>query len=237
MIDFHSHILPEMDDGSKDAKMSLAMLQMEREQGVTEVVFTPHFYAQQDTVAHFLKKREQSVSRLEAAAQQAGVELLPYHLGAEVYYFRNIGNADMIPELCIGDSGTVLLEMPFCQWEKDVYVDVANLVRRQGIRVVLAHIERYPRLARSGALPRLKEQYGIRCQVNAATVLEGGFFQRRKLDRWLKDGLVDAISSDAHNCTTRATRMQAAYERLCGILGQPDADALTGRNNALLLTP
>ena len=92
-------------------------------------------------------------------------------------------------------------------------------------------------LARSGALPRLKEQYGIRCQVNAATVLEGGFFQRRKLDRWLKDGLVDAISSDAHNCTTRATRMQAAYERLCGILGQPDADALTGRNNALLLTP
>ena len=76
MIDFHSHILPEMDDGSKDAKMSLAMLQMEREQGVTEVVFTPHFYAQQDTVAHFLKKREQSVRRLEAAAQQAGVELL-----------------------------------------------------------------------------------------------------------------------------------------------------------------
>lgn len=55
--------------------------------------------------------------------------------------------------------------------------------------------------------------------------------------RWLKDGLVDAISSDAHNCTTRATRMQAAYERLCGMLGQPDADALTGRNNALLLTP
>ena len=85
-------------------------------------------------------------------------------------------------------------------------------------------------------VPRLKEQYGIRCQVNAATVLEGGFFQRRKLDRWLKDGLVDAISSDAHNCTTRATRMQAAYERLCGMLGQPDADALTGRNNALLLT-
>ena len=56
MIDFHSHILPEMDDGSKDAKMSLAMLQMEREQGVTEVVFTPHFYPQQDTVAHFLRK-------------------------------------------------------------------------------------------------------------------------------------------------------------------------------------
>ena len=60
---------------------------------------------------------------------------------------------------------------------------------------------------------------------------------RTLAQRGMKVALVDAISSDAHNCTTRATRMQAAYERLCGILGQPDADALTGRNNALLLTP
>ena len=84
---------------------------------------------------------------------------------------------------------------------------------------------------------RTEQPAGQGIKNKLATVLEGGFFQRRKLDRWLKNGLVDAISSDAHNCTTRATRMQAAYERLCGILGQPDADALTGRNNALLLTP
>ena len=137
----------------------------------------------------------------------------------------------------LGGTDWVLLE-----FVPDVAAAEVETALRQitgsGYRVLLAHIERYPRLvARSGALPRLKEQYGIRCQVNAATVLEGGFFQRRKLDRWLKDGLVDAISSDAHNCTTRATRMQAAYERLCGMLGQPDADALTGKNNALLLTP
>ena len=137
--------------------------------------------------------------------------------------------------ITLGGTDWVLLE-----FVPDVAAAEVETALRQitgsGYRVLLAHIERYPRLARSGALPRLKEQYGIRCQVNAATVLEGGFFQRRKLDRWLKDGLVDAISSDAHNCTTRATRMQAAYERLCGMLGQPDADALTGRNNALLLT-
>ena len=84
---------------------------------------------------------------------------------------------------------------------------------------------------------RTEQPAGQGIKNKLATVLEGGFFQRRKLDRWLKNGLVDAISSDAHNCTTRATRMQAAYERLCGMLGQPDADALTGRNNALLLTP
>ena len=68
MIDFHNHILPGIDDGSRDSEMSLAMLRMEREQGVTEIVFTPHFYAQEDSVTHFIKKREHSVSRLEEAA-------------------------------------------------------------------------------------------------------------------------------------------------------------------------
>ena len=43
--DFHSHILPDMDDGSRCAEDSLKMLRMEAEQGVTRVVATPHFYA------------------------------------------------------------------------------------------------------------------------------------------------------------------------------------------------
>lgn len=212
MIDFHSHILPEMDDGSKDAKMSLAMLQMEREQGVTEVVFTPHFYAQQDTVAHFLKKREQSVSRLEAAAQQAGVELLPYHLGAEVYYFRNIGNADMIPELCIGDSGTILLEMPFCQWEKDVYVDVANLVRRQGIRVVLAHIERYYKLQKDKSVWNEIMDLPLECQMNAGPFQD--WKRRRMCIGLLKQHEAVLLGSDAHNLTSRCPNLKATCELL-----------------------
>ena len=44
MIDFHSHVLPGMDDGSASLEESIAMLRMEAEQGITQVVATPHFY-------------------------------------------------------------------------------------------------------------------------------------------------------------------------------------------------
>ena len=45
MIDFHTHILPHMDDGSSSIEESLAMLQAEGKAGIERVVFTPHFYA------------------------------------------------------------------------------------------------------------------------------------------------------------------------------------------------
>ncbi len=212
MIDFHCHILPEMDDGSKDAGMSLAMLEMEREQGVTEVVFTPHFYAQEDSVAHFLEKREASVRRLEAAAADAGVELLPYHLGAEVYYFRDIGNASMIPELCIGDSGTLLLEMPFRQWEKNVYVDVANLVRRQGLRVVLAHIERYYKFQKDKSVWNEIMELPLECQMNAGPFQD--WRKRRMCMGLLKQHEAVLLGSDAHNLTSRCPNLGATCELL-----------------------
>ena len=48
MIDFHSHILPAMDDGSRNIEESLQMLRMLQEQGVERVIATPHFYADEN---------------------------------------------------------------------------------------------------------------------------------------------------------------------------------------------
>ena len=48
MIDWHSHVLPEMDDGSHSVAESIAMMQAQAEQGVTTVIATPHFYANDD---------------------------------------------------------------------------------------------------------------------------------------------------------------------------------------------
>ncbi len=53
LIDFHTHILPEIDDGSRNVEMSLNMLAAQREQQVDEIVATPHFYAQKDSVEEF----------------------------------------------------------------------------------------------------------------------------------------------------------------------------------------
>ena len=51
MVDFHSHILPGIDDGSASLEESIELLKREAEQGINHVVATPHFYAQHDTPA------------------------------------------------------------------------------------------------------------------------------------------------------------------------------------------
>ena len=64
MIDFHTHILPGVDDGSRSIEESLAMLQAEADAGIERVVFTPHFYASQNSPKDFLRRRQESWSAL-----------------------------------------------------------------------------------------------------------------------------------------------------------------------------
>ena len=58
MVDFHSHILPALDDGSSSVEESIALLKMLSEQGVSAVCATPHFNANRTTVDEFLAARQ-----------------------------------------------------------------------------------------------------------------------------------------------------------------------------------
>ena len=57
MIDFHSHILPGIDDGSQTVNETVEMLRMEKQQGCVKVIATPHFYADYDSAGRFLDNR------------------------------------------------------------------------------------------------------------------------------------------------------------------------------------
>ena len=54
LIDFHSHILPGIDDGSRSTAQSLDMMKLELDQGIGRIVVTPHFYADRISVDKFL---------------------------------------------------------------------------------------------------------------------------------------------------------------------------------------
>ena len=58
--DWHSHILPNVDDGSRDVAESLKLLEMLAEQGVGKVIATPHFIADNESVSAFIKRRNDS---------------------------------------------------------------------------------------------------------------------------------------------------------------------------------
>lgn len=201
MIDFHCHILPGIDDGSKSVAMSLEMLHMEWKQGVHQVIATPHFYASKDSMKHFLERRKQSYETLMEAAEMGGETIPDIRLGAEVYYFRGIGQADHMEQLCIEGTKVLLLEMPFCQWEKEMYEDIRQLIRYEGFTVVLAHVERYPQFQKSMDVWDEIMKLPLYIQMNMGPFLNWN--KKRKALRLLKEYDTVLVGSDAHNLTSR----------------------------------
>lgn len=212
MIDWHSHILPSLDDGSKDVNESLAMLKMLAEQGVQKVIATPHFYANDESVDDFIERRNASYNALLAENN----DLPEIICGAEVRYYQGIGKMEGLEKLCIGNSKLLLLEMPFCKWTEYTLSELLELSRSNAVQIVLAHIERYMQFQKESVLPMLAEN-GILFQVNASAFSE--FATKRKVIKMLKNGLVYFIGSDCHNLKKRPPNIEAAFNVISKKLG------------------
>ena len=208
LIDFHTHILPEMDDGSRSLEESLKMLKLCLESGVTSVVLTPHFYADREDPEQFLHRRSNAAERLRAVLEPSFSPAL--YLGAEVSYYEGIGNSREVRRLCIEGTFSLLLEMPFYPWQEEQYKDVALLTRR-GFSVVLAHVERYPDFRHRTVRERLREA-GAVFQSNAS------FFLARdtshKAMRSFRSGEIDLLASDCHRCDYRSPDLADAAQHL-----------------------
>lgn len=219
MIDFHTHILPGIDDGSHDVEMSIRMLQEEQKNGVEHVVFTPHFYANRDSIDNFLKRRRKSIVRLmEEIEKHRELSGLRYDFGAEVYYFSGIGNATDISKLCIAGTDILLLEMPFCQWTDAMHEDVGKLIRKQGLTVVLAHIERYIEFQKKKDVWNQIFELPVIAQMNAGPFTRWN--SRGKVIRLAKEREQILLGSDAHNMENRRPNLAEAQNVIRKKLGE-----------------
>ena len=217
IIDFHSHVLPGMDDGSESVAQSLQMLRLLAQQGVTHVVATPHFYAHQDTPDAFLARRAESEASLRAA--MAGCDGLPELLmGAEVHYFPGISEAAAVRGLTIGGKSCMLLEMPEYAWTASMYREMEQLKSKQGITPILAHVDRYMGPWHNRDLPKRLARLPVAVQVN------GAFFLRRSTRglalKLLRQGFVHLLGSDCHNVTTRRPNLGEAAALIRRHLGE-----------------
>ena len=202
--DYHAHFVYGVDDGAQTREEMYAMLDAAAADGVRHLFATSHSTPGMERFPQEIYDRHLALAR--AYCTQKGYDL---------------------KLLTLGDTDWVLLEFVPNITAKELEAALREITGA-GYRILVAHIERYPCLAQHGLLARLHEQYRLRCQINCSAVLDSGFWQWMRLEHWVKAGLVDAISSDAHNCTSRPTRMRQAYERLCTRVGQTTAQKLTG---------
>lgn len=227
-VDIHTHILPRIDDGSRDIEMTMAMLKEEQRQGVGAVVLTPHFYADRNQVDRFLEKRKASLGMLEAAlSQEADGRMPKLFVGAETAYFRGISKAERLPDLCIreidaeADEGTgrstntILIEMPFVQWTRETADEIEEIACGRRMKVVLAHIERYMKYQKDKSAWNRVMDLPIVTQINAGSFLKD-MRKRRTCLKWIKAAkgsrLGSVIGSDCHNLEGRRPNMAEARE-------------------------
>lgn len=216
-LDFHTHILPRMDDGSSSLEMSVGMLRHSYAQGVCCVVLTPHFYASSDYPGHFLAKRERRMCELRTQYKNKLPLLIP---GAEIQYFDGITGMQELPQMRIGDSDGLLIEMPFSKWTNRMIDDLLELNHRADCRVILAHIDRYLGEQKLSVVEKLAEE-GILMQANASFFT--GRFTCGKAFRMLDRGLIHLLGSDCHNMTGRPPNLGDA----CRVIEQKrGADAV-----------
>ena len=213
MIDWHNHILPGMDDGSRNTAESIAMIKMQTADGVTTVIATPHFYANDESVEAFLERRKKSAAQLEDALDENAPEIL---LGAEVRYYQGISRMENLKALRIQNSKLLLLEMPMTCWTEYMIRELTELAGKSGIQIVLAHVERYLKLQKKSTWERLLES-GILMQSNASFFL--GFGSKKKAISLLKKGKINFIGSDSHNTTSRPPMLKKAFDVIQKKLG------------------
>lgn len=217
VVDFHTHVLPKIDDGSSSVKESLALLRMEAQQGARRVVATPHFYAQVDSVKPFLERRETAVSSLRSAMED--VPNLPkLSVGAEVHYFPGIGDAQILSELTIDNGRFVLVEMPMSVWTDKMYRDLENIHKNLGLIPIVAHVDRYIGPLQTYGIPERLMELPVIVQANAS------FFQRFSTKhmalRMLEKGQIHILGSDCHNLKDRTVNIRPTIDLIEKKLGR-----------------
>lgn len=211
ILDFHAHILPRVDHGSKrteDGKKQLALMQAA---GVQTVCATSHFYPQEVLPSTYLEHRDTSLKHLLRAYGDAPRPcIIP---GAEVLICPGMEEMEDLECLCLEGTNVLLLEMPFTgrSWDPSLF-RTARRIARRGIHLVFAHVDRYP--------PHLVEMLfdmEFTGQINARSLT--GICKPKHLLRWIERGRVVALGSDLHGSDPTGysafTRLLRSSPRLC----------------------
>lgn len=211
MIDIHTHILPNMDDGSDSVVTSIELLNILKSEGVELVCLTSHFYPRNESIEDFLNRRNDSYSKLISKYNGD----LKLRLGAEVHYYRGISASENIDKLCIENTKVLLIELSFTSPVTDSTVNELISLSNKGYKVVLAHIERYD--IDPSQIAYMHSQ-GILMQCNTEFI--NGLFTSRKALKWLKSGIIDLIGSDSHNLKDRVPNYDKAIYNIKNKLGE-----------------
>lgn len=225
MIDIHHHLLPGVDDGAKDEVMTLEMLKIAVEEGITKICATPHYilgYNQYEEYTGILEK----VQRVNELAQQNNLPIEIYP-GNEVFIDSDIENWVLNKKVVTMNHSKYLLVETSMSGIPDFIDHVLYQLQLKGIAMILAHPERYRNVQKdpNRLIPLIEK--GMLVQVNVGSIM--GFFgeeSQRTAENLIKHNMVHFVATDAHSNQRRAPRYKEAYQQVAQWIGQDKANLL-----------
>ena len=198
MIDIHMHLIPGVDDGAMDMEMALVMMIRAKEQGISQIIATPHSEA-----FHFSKEDIRvTFQRLVDIAAKICPDMRVY-LGCEVYCEAEIME-QVLELLDLGVyptmNGTKYVLMEFSQW---VYpentIPCVEALVKAGYKPIIAHMERYKHLRDHMDLVDRFREMGALIQLNAYSLFDEMDDSIKNWARQLaQERKADFLGTDAH---------------------------------------
>lgn len=216
MIDIHSHIINNVDDGAKNLDMALDMIRLSEESGMQGIVATPHFL---NGIYNFeYDEIVECLDQLRVDAKKSNINI-PIYIGQEVYYSENIIEYYLDKIIgTINNSRYMLIEFPMADFDIDEILNNIYELQIRGIVPIIAHPERYKVFLKKPALINKFIEEGFLFQVNAGSLT--GHFGRdvKKLAMtYLENRIYSFIGSDGHRALGRNTDMRDALDLLDSI--------------------
>jgi len=223
MIDIHSHIVFDVDDGPNTIEDSRALLEESYRQGVRTIVSTSHrrkgmFETPEEKIAANFKQ-------VQELAKEIADDLTILY-GAEIYYTSDVLEKleqGRIPKL--GGTTYALIEFSMSTPYKEIHSALSNVLRL-GLTPVVAHIERYHCLENDEKRVRELINMGCYMQINSSSVLKPKLFgdkykfMKKRAQFFLDHDLVHFVASDMHNLASRPPYLKEAYDIIAKKYGE-----------------
>ena len=196
MIDIHTHILFDIDDGSKSIEESIKIIKKYEKKGICDIVLTPHYIENSNYNAdNFEKIKRYRLLKEEIKKQNIKVNI---YLGNEVYLNSDMVNLIKNKEIMtINNSKYLLIELPFINENVDA-INMIHDLKLSNIIPIIAHVERYQYIS----LSKIDEyrKSGAFIQINSSSIYNKYGNKAKKLAiSFLKNNVVDFIATDTHH--------------------------------------
>lgn len=229
MIDFHSHIIPNIDDGSTSMKDTINMINEARQAGFTEIISTSHYIQKYYDLDCF--EREKILDIIKKKVSEKKEINIKLYLGSEIYFTPEI--IELVKNKkasTINNTRYLLFELPMNT--KSLFVkEMVYELMQNGYIPIIAHPERYSYVQENIRYIEELASMGVLFQSNYGSIIGMyGNSAKKTLKKLLKNNLISFLGSDVHRTGQIYPKIPKALKKLRKILSAEELEKLTTLN-------